>query len=99
MRSERLRGRAYISSTLKEKVEQLRWENIKPAPESDRLTEREREVLQLLTVGKNMKYVAGTLRVTPRTVAFHKYRIMKALGAQTDADLIRYAVRNHIVAA
>jgi DNA-binding NarL/FixJ family response regulator len=58
-----LRGRTYISSTLKERVEQLRWESTKPAPESDRLTERQREVLQLLTEGKNMKHVAGTLRL------------------------------------
>jgi DNA-binding CsgD family transcriptional regulator len=37
--------------------------------------------------------------MTTRTVAFHKYRMMEVLGAKTNAELVRYAVRNHIVAA
>jgi DNA-binding NarL/FixJ family response regulator len=94
-----LTGRTYISPTIKEKVELLRWENTEPAQESDRLTERQREVLQLLVEGKCMREVGGILEMTTRTVAFHKYRIMKVLGAESNADLIRYAVRNQIVAA
>jgi DNA-binding CsgD family transcriptional regulator len=37
--------------------------------------------------------------MTPRTVAYHKYRMMEVLGAKSNAELIKYAVRNHVVAA
>lgn len=56
------------------------------------LTGRQREVLRLLVEGHTMKAVARTLHITPRTVAFHKYRIMEALGVKTNAELIRVAV-------
>ena len=64
-----------------------------------RLTERQREVLQLLTEGKSMKEVAYTLNITANTVAFHKYQIMEVLNAKSDAELVQYAIRNHIIAA
>jgi DNA-binding NarL/FixJ family response regulator len=96
---EVLRGKTYLSPTLKEKVNYLRWEQKEIVNEENRLTERQREVLQLLAEGKVMKEIAGVLNMTTRTVGFHKYRIMAALGAKSNADLVRYAVRNHIVAA
>jgi len=67
--------------------------------EEERLTERDREVLQLLAEGKQMKEVAGILNMTTRTVAFHKYKIMDRLGARTTAELVRYAIRNYMIAA
>jgi DNA-binding CsgD family transcriptional regulator len=67
--------------------------------EEERLTDRQREVLQLLAEGKVMKEVGGVLNMTTRTVAFHKYRIMEVLGAKSNAELVRYAVRNHMIAA
>ena len=94
-----LSGGKYMSITIKEEVEQLRWEGVQLRPEADRLTPRELEVLQLLTDGKSMKEVGEILEVTPRTVAFHKYRIMAVLGVTRNADLVRYAVRTRMVAA
>jgi DNA-binding NarL/FixJ family response regulator len=61
------------------------------------LTSRQREVLQLLADGRSMKEVAAELNLTARTVAFHKYRMMEQLGIKTTAELIHYAVKNHIV--
>ncbi len=58
------------------------------------LTARQREVVQLFAEGKSMKEVARVLNLTPRTVAFHKYRVMKALNIKTQADLIRYALES-----
>jgi DNA-binding NarL/FixJ family response regulator len=63
----------------------------------DKLTDREREVLQLLAEGRTMKEVASALDVTPRTVAFHKYAMMKRLGVKTGAELVRYAVKHGLV--
>jgi DNA-binding NarL/FixJ family response regulator len=61
------------------------------------LTTRQREVLQLLAEGKSMKEVGSILNVTPRTVAFHKYRMMEQLKIKTNAELIQYAIRHNLV--
>ena len=95
-----LRGKTYLSPSLKQKVECLRWEHRKIVKEEDdRLTPRQREVLQLLAEGKVMKEIGDILHMTTRTVAFHKYRMMEVLDAKSNAELVRYAVRNDIVAA
>jgi DNA-binding NarL/FixJ family response regulator len=61
------------------------------------LTVRQREVLQLLAEGKTMKEIAARLGISPRTAESHKYEIMRQLGVQTTADLVRYAVRIKLV--
>jgi DNA-binding NarL/FixJ family response regulator len=61
------------------------------------LTARQREVLRLLAEGKSMKEVAAALNLTVRTVAFHKYRMMQMLNIKTSAELVRFAVVQHIV--
>lgn len=95
---EVLQGRSYMSQTIcKDEVNYLRRKEKKLIEEEERLTERQREVLQLLAEGKVMKEIGGILHMTPRTVAFHKYRMMEALGARSNAELVRYAVRHHIV--
>jgi len=53
----------------------------------------------LLAEGKSMKEVANVLSLTTRTVAFHKYRIMELLNAKSNAQLVQYAIRNHVIAA
>jgi DNA-binding NarL/FixJ family response regulator len=61
------------------------------------LTPRQREVLQLLAEGHSMKQVADMLNVTARTVQFHKYRMMQQLGIKSSAELVQFAVRQHVV--
>ena len=61
------------------------------------LTPRQREVLEQLAQGLSMKEVGKVLNMSPRTVAFHKYRIMEALGIRTNAGLVQYAVKQGIV--
>ena len=58
------------------------------------LTPRQREVASLIAAGRTMKEVASALGLSPRTVETHKYQIMAALGLQTTADLIRYAIEH-----
>ena len=65
--------------------------------EGDKLTTRQREVLQLLAEGRLMKEVADILGVTHRTVVFHKYRMMRELGLRTSAELVQYAVKRGLV--
>jgi DNA-binding NarL/FixJ family response regulator len=64
----------------------------------ERLSARQREVMQLLAEGRTMKEIARILAITPRTVAFHKYQMMDDLGIKTSAELVRFAIRHHIVA-
>jgi DNA-binding NarL/FixJ family response regulator len=71
--------------------------HIENHPGAHELTSRQREVLQLLAEGNSMKEVAAVLKLTPRTVAFHKYQMMDQLHIKSTAELIRYAVRHHIV--
>ena len=61
------------------------------------LTPRQKEILQLIAEGKSPKEIAVVLNVSPRTVEFHKYRIMEATGVRTIAELTRYAVNHGIV--
>jgi len=61
------------------------------------LTPRQREVVQLLAEGKTLREAAAVLNITPRTIAFHKYKVMRELGLKTNADLIRFAVKRQIV--
>jgi DNA-binding NarL/FixJ family response regulator len=97
---EVLRGKTYLSKALsRDTIGSLRWQNKKLVSEDERLTHRQREVLQLLAEGKVMKEVGGVLNMSTRTVAYHKYRIMEVLGAKSNAELVKYAVRNHMIAA
>ena len=95
-----LRGKTYLSKTMsRDAIDSLRWQHKELISEEERLTDRQREVLQLLAEGKVMKEVGGILHMTTRTVAYHKYRIMEVLGVRSNAELVKYAVRNHMVAA
>jgi len=56
-------------------------------------------VLQLIAEGRSSKQMAEILHVSPRTVEFHKYRIMKALALRTTAELVHYAIKRGIASA
>ena len=97
---EALGGKSYMCRSLsRDAVDCLRWQHKKLVKEEERLTARQREVLQLLAEGRVMKEVADILNMKMRTVAYHKYRMMEVLGARSNADLVKYAVRNHVIAA
>src|SRR5438093_8228950 len=97
---EVLKGKSYMSAAIaKDTVDFLLRQGKKLIEEGQRLTERQREVLQLLAEGKSMKEVANVLNLATRTVAFHKYRIMEVLNAKSNAELVQYAIRNHVIAA
>jgi DNA-binding NarL/FixJ family response regulator len=97
---EVLRGKRYLSPMIaKDAVDFLLRMDKKLIDEAQKLTGRQREVLQLLAEGKCMKEVAAALNLTTRTAAFHKYRIMEVLKVKTNAELVQYAIRNHLITA
>ncbi len=67
------------------------------AGEESRLTLRERETVQLLAEGKSNKEVATTLGISVKTAETHRAAVMRKLGMATFSDLVRYAIRNHII--
>lgn len=68
-------------------------------PENSRITDREREIVQLLGEGKSSKEIAIILGISVRTVETHRAAIMKKLGLKSFSALIRFAVRNKIIEA
>jgi DNA-binding NarL/FixJ family response regulator len=66
-------------------------------PLRDRLTPREREVVQLLAEGKTSKEVAVVLSLAVKTAETHRTNVMRKLDLHSVADLVRYAIRNNIV--
>lgn len=97
---EVLRGKSYVSPALwRDSINFLPRQDEELHNQPELLTRRQREVLQLLTEGKKMKEVGNILNMTTRTVAYHKYRIMEVLGVKNNAELVRHAIRNHMIAA
>jgi len=93
-----LRGKSYVTPQIARGMRESFIRNPQGASYPRSLTPRQREVVQLLAEGKSMKEAASVLNVAPRTVAFHKYRVMQDLGFKTNADLIQFAVKSRIVA-
>ncbi|HKB36141.1 MAG TPA: response regulator transcription factor [Gemmataceae bacterium] len=60
------------------------------------LTPRQREVLQLVAEGRSAKEIAAVLHISRRTAEFHKARLMEALGVQSTAELVQYAIRTGV---
>jgi DNA-binding NarL/FixJ family response regulator len=91
-----LKGRTDVSASIAEPVMQA-LQSGSHRTVAGRLTPRQREVLQLLAEGRQVKEIAELLHISPRTAEFHKYSIMEAIGAHTVAELLRYASRHGIV--
>jgi DNA-binding NarL/FixJ family response regulator len=94
---EVLRGRRYITPLIADKLQEQFVRGLDRKPGALNLTPRQREVLQLLVEGHSMKQVAAILNVTPRTVAFHKYRVMQDYQLNSNADLLRFAIQKGAV--
>jgi len=68
-----------------------------PADKLEKLTSRERQILQLIAEGKTNKQIAGMFFISVKTVETHKGNLKEKLGVRTIADLVKYAVRKGIV--
>ncbi|HEY1801549.1 MAG TPA: response regulator transcription factor [Terriglobales bacterium] len=93
-----LKGQSYVTPSVAQRL----LDDFVRDPRPDRikhLTPRQREVLQLLAEGRTMKEAAAILNVATRTVAFHKYRIMEEFSLKTNSDLVRFAIKEHILTA
>lgn len=93
-----LEGKTYVTPALAgEVIHAMQQGPDAAADPADALTARQREILQLLVEGRSAKEIAGTLGISPRTVEFHKYQMMGALGLHNGAELIHFAIKQGIV--
>jgi DNA-binding NarL/FixJ family response regulator len=92
-----IKGKTYITPLIARGMQKVFINDPRPKSRAKALTPRQREVVQLLAEGKSMKEVASVLNVTPRTVAFHKYRVMQELHLGTTAELIQFAIKSRIL--
>jgi DNA-binding NarL/FixJ family response regulator len=93
---EAMHGRSYITPLIAEGLVNSLAHNGN-ATKTELTSPRQREVLQLLAEGNTMKQIASILNIKPRTVAFHKYEAMKQLGVKSTAELVKAAVKMHVV--
>lgn len=95
---EVVRGRTYITPMIAgDLIESYQNGNRKITGLKQKLTSRQREVLQLLAEGKSAKEIANILYISPRTAEFHKYTMMGELNIKTSAELVQYAIKHGIV--
>ena len=94
---EVLQGRTYITPLVTGGLVGSLLRESGPSKGTEHLSMRQREVLQLLAEGRTMKEIARILTITPRTVAFHKYSMMEQLGVTSSAELVQFAVKQHLV--
>jgi DNA-binding NarL/FixJ family response regulator len=91
-----LQGKSYVTPRIARRLQEEFVRDPERAGKRE-LTLRQREVLQLLAEGRTMKEAADALNVTPRTIAFHKYRIMEDFNLRTNSDLVKFAIREKLV--
>ena len=94
---EVFQGRSYVTPLAARGMVDTLLRAPEPPKKAGELSPRRREVLQLLAEGHTMKETARILKITPRTVAFHKYAMMEEHGIKSNAELIHFAVRRRLV--
>lgn len=96
-----LGGKHYFSSQVSEVIySSMRNDLPHVVPkDEDKPTTREREIIQLLAEGGSNKDVADKLGISVKTVETHRAAIMRKLGLHSIGELVRYAIRNHIIEA
>ena len=92
-----IKNKSYVSPLITRDLVSLLILADRKTPGREKLTERQKQVVQLLAEGRAMKEVAAILNITTRTVAFHKYRIMAMLGIKNNAELVQYAIRKRLI--
>jgi DNA-binding NarL/FixJ family response regulator len=94
-----LRGMSYVTPQIKYAMEETFIRDPKAQQRSKQLTNRQREVLQMLAEGRPMKEIAHILQISHRTVRFHKAGIMEELSITTNSELVQYAMKHGMISS
>jgi DNA-binding NarL/FixJ family response regulator len=93
------RGETYLSPAISKHVVDYMQRTGGEADSLDRLTPRQREILQLIAEGRTTQEIAHILNVSVKTVETHRSDLMERLGLYDVAGLVRYAIRMRLVSA
>jgi two-component system, NarL family, invasion response regulator UvrY len=91
-------GQRYVSSEIAQKLVLRRYSDHEQSP-FERLSERELQVMMMITRGKKAPEIADVLHLSPKTINTYRYRIFDKLGVKTDVDLTRLAIRYGLIEA
>jgi DNA-binding NarL/FixJ family response regulator len=92
-----LRGVSYVAPEIKRAMNEIFIRDPKAVERPQHLTDRQREVLQMLAEGRSLREIAIQLQISYRTVRFHKGRIMEELGISKNAELVKYAMKHGMI--
>jgi DNA-binding NarL/FixJ family response regulator len=92
-----LQGKSYVTPKLRPENWTVR--DTRAQQYSKVLTPRQRDVLQLLAEGRPMKEIAAILELSEKTIMFHKYHIMQEFGLKNNAEIVLFALKQHLIPA
>ena len=94
-----LRGVSYVAPEIRRAMKEIFIRNPKAVERPQHLTDRQKEVLQMLAEGRSLREISTSLQISYRTVRFHKVRIMEELGISKNAELVKYAITHGLTSA
>ena len=92
-----LKGMSYVAPEIRQAMSKIFARGPKAVDRPQHLTDRQREVLQMLAEGRSLREIASLLQISYRTVRFHKVRIMQELGVSKNAELVKYAIKHGMI--
>ena len=92
-----LHHKSFLTSTASESILESFMRSNKQTASDSVLTQREREIVQLLAEAKANKEIAARLNISVKTVETHRAAIMRKLGVNSIVELVHYALRNNLV--
>ena len=92
-----LKGVSYMAPEIRRALNEVFLRDPKAVDRPQHLTDRQREVLQMLAEGRSLREIASLLQISYRTVRFHKVRIMEELGISKNAELVKYAIKHGLI--
>ena len=91
-----VQGGRYVSPSLAERLASMVQAGFEKAPH-ERLSDREFQVFRLLSAGKTVTQIAGTMNLSVKTISTYRTRVLEKLGMSTNAELTQYAIHNGLV--
>jgi DNA-binding NarL/FixJ family response regulator len=94
-----LKGVPYLAPEIRRAMDDTFVRDPKAVTRPQHLTDRQREVLQMLAEGRSLREIAEQLKISYRTARFHKFKIREELGISKDSELVKYALKHGIASS
>ena len=94
-----LRGVSYVAPEIRRAMSEILVRDPKAVERPQHLTDRQREVLQMVAEGRSLREIASLLQISYNTVRFHKTRIREELGISKNAELVKYAMKHGLISS